>query len=203
MFIVSGAFLIPYIIFMVIEGLPLFFIEFAIGQRFRKTAILAWKEIHPALFGIGISCIVVSLILCIYYVIVLSWCVYYLYMSFTTNLPWDVKNCINYAPYKKILDNITALTKMNQTDPGVIVNLAKFNSLKTNFPDCCVVDAPMWYFYHRTLQISTSISDPGVGLNTKLVVCLIVAWIVTYLCVVKGIQSSGKVISPIFPAIFH
>ena len=75
----GGAFLIPYIIFMVIEGLPLFMIEFAIGQRFRKTAILAWKEIHPALFGVGLSCLAVSFMLCVYYVIVLSWCVYYFF----------------------------------------------------------------------------------------------------------------------------
>nr|QBP15011.1 solute carrier family 6 [Cyanea capillata] len=196
----GGAFLIPYVIFMVIEGLPLFFIEFAIGQRFRKTALLAWKEIHPALFGIGVSCVVVSLVLCIYYVIVLSWCVYYLYMSFTSNLPWDAKNCINYAPFQKIKTSIAALEGKNLSDAGVMANLTRLRLMRDNFPDCCVRDAPMWYFYHRTLQISTSISDPGVGLNAKLTICLIVAWIVTYLCVVKGIQSSGKVVY--FTAVF-
>ncbi len=181
---------------MVIEGLPLFFIEFAIGQRFRKTAVLAWKEIHPALFGIGISCIVVSLVLCIYYVIVLSWCVYYFFMSFTSNLPWDIKNCINYAPYKKLTDQIAFLKKENKTEN--ITDLARLVTMEKGFPDCCVRDAPMWYFYHRTLQISSNIDDAGVGINTKLTICLIVAWIVTYLCVVKGIQSSGKVFHEIF-----
>eukprot|EP00794_Sanderia_malayensis_P007056 gene7056-7848_t len=188
----GGAFLIPYIIFMVIEGLPLFFIEFAIGQRFRKTAVLAWKEIHPALYGIGISCIVVSLALCVYYVIVLSWCVYYFYMSFTSNLPWDVKNCINYPPFKKILDQIA-------NAPNETVK-TKFKAVRDSFPDCCVQDTPQWYFYHKALQISPAIDDAGVGLNTKLTVCLIVAWVVTYLCVVKGIQSSGKVVY--FTAVF-
>lgn len=196
----GGAFLIPYLIFMVIEGLPLFFIEFAIGQRFRKTAILAWKEIHPALFGIGISCLVVSLILCIYYVIVLSWCVYYFFMSFTSSLPWDVKNCVNYLPYKQLSDKIEVMKKMNYSDTGNITKLNSLKFMKANFPDCCVQDAPMWYFYHRTLQVSSSIEDAGVGLNTKLTLCLIVAWIVTYLCVVKGIQSSGKVVY--FTAVF-
>lgn len=178
---------------MVIEGLPLFMIEFAIGQRFRKTAILAWKEINPAFFGIGISCIAVSFMLCIYYVIVLSWCVYYFFMSFQNNLPWDKKNCINYKPYQKLLQEISKYDKMNQTFPWVVSNLTKLNAMKNAFPDCCVKDAPLWYFYHKTLQVSTSIDDSGVGLNTKLTICLIVAWIVTYLCVVKGIQSSGKV----------
>ena len=193
MFALLGAFLIPYIIFMVIEGLPLFMIEFAIGQRFRKTAILAWKEIHPALFGIGLSCLAVSFMLCIYYVIVLSWCVYYFFMSFQTNLPWDKKNCINYKPYQNLLQRIKELTLMNQSLPEVTANLTKLNEMKNKFPDCCVKDAPMWYFYHKTLQVSTSIDDPGIGLNTKLTICLIVAWVLTYLCVVKGIKSSGKV----------
>ena len=188
-----GAFLIPYIIFMVIEGLPLFMIEFSIGQRFRKTAILAWKEIHPALFGIGISCLAVSFMLCVYYVIVLSWCVYYFFMSFQKTLPWNKKNCINYKPYENLLGEIARVEKMNQTLPEVVANLTRLNEIKNKFPDCCVRDAPMWYFYHRTLQVSTSIDDAGVGLNAKLTICLIIAWIVTYMCVVKGIKSSGKV----------
>ena len=183
---------------MIIEGLPLFIIEFSIGQRFRKTAIMAWKEVHPALFGIGISCLVVSFMLCIYYVIVLSWCVYYFYMSFQSNLPWAKKNCINYEPYLKLENEVKRLSKMNLSDPLVKANHTYFTTLKNNFPDCCVIDAPMWYFYHRTLQVSSNIEDAGVGLNAKLTICLVVAWLVTYLCVVKGIQSSGKVFPDIF-----
>ena len=175
---------------MVIEGLPLFMIEFAIGQRFRKTAILAWKEIHPALFGVGLSCLAVSFMLCVYYIIVLSWCVYYFFMSFQTSLPWSQKNCVNYQPYQNLLQKISSL---NKSLPGAAATLTKLNEMKNKFPDCCVRDAPMWYFYHRTLQVSTSIDDAGVGLNAKLVVCLVVAWVVTYMCVVKGIKSSGKV----------
>jgi len=193
----GGAFLIPYVIFMVIEGLPLFMIEFAIGQRFRKTAILAWKEIHPALFGVGLSCLAVSFMLCVYYVIVLSWCVYYFFMSFQTNLPWSQKNCVNYKPYQNLLQKISSL---NTSLPGAAATLTRLNEMKNKFPDCCVRDAPMWYFYHRTLQVSTSIDDAGVGLNAKLVVCLVVAWVVTYMCVVKGIKSSGKVVY--FTAVF-
>ena len=180
---------------MVIEGIPLFMIEFAIGQRLRKTALLAWKEIHPALFGIGLSCLAVSFMLCIYYVIVLSWCVYYFFMSFQKSLPWDKKNCVNYKPYQSLKNQISVLEKMNKSLPDVSQNLTSLKSMLNSFPDCCVKDAPMWYFYHRTLQVSSNIEDAGVGLNSKLVVCLVVAWVVTYLCVVKGIQSSGKVCS--------
>ena len=187
-----GAFLIPYVIFMVLEGLPLFFIEFSIGQRFRKSALQAWNQVSPAVFGIGVSCLVVSFMLCVYYVIVLSWCFYYFFVSFTSNLPWAKKNCANFVPYNNILKNITALkAKNNLTLYGSQIKYLE--QAKDNFPDCCVHDTPMWYWYHKTLQISTSIEDAGVGMNGKLVGCLAIAWIVTYLCVVKGIKSSGKV----------
>ena len=78
---------------MVIEGIPLFYLEFAVGQRFRRSAVGCWKKIHPALMGIGVSCIVVSFLLCIYYIAVLAWCFYYLFVSLTSKLPWRLENC--------------------------------------------------------------------------------------------------------------
>ena len=89
----SGAFLIPYFIMMVIEGIPLFYIEFAVGQRFRRSAVGCWKRIHPALTGVGTACIVISMLLCIYYISVIAWCFYYFFVSFTSKLPWRVENC--------------------------------------------------------------------------------------------------------------
>lgn len=88
-----GAFLIPYFIMMIIEGIPLFFIEFAVGQRFRRSAVGCWTKIHPALMGIGISCMVISAMLCIYYIAVIAWSFFYLFSSFTSQLPWRIENC--------------------------------------------------------------------------------------------------------------
>ena len=41
----SGAFLIPYWIMLFAEGLPLFLLELAIGQRLRKGSIGVWKQV--------------------------------------------------------------------------------------------------------------------------------------------------------------
>ena len=47
----GGAFLIPYVIMLLIEGLPIFLLELAIGQRLRKGSIGAWSRISPFLGG--------------------------------------------------------------------------------------------------------------------------------------------------------
>lgn len=177
---------------MVIEGLPLFFLELSIGQRMRKSAIRCWQDVHPALFGIGVACLMVSLMLCLYYVIVIAWCCYYFFISFTNSLPWEHdKLCPGYNTFKALERELQAC-ELNTT-----CFATNYTTLKMNydtFPDCCVRDPPQYYFYHHALQISTDIEASGVGLNGKLVGCLVFAWIITYLCVVKGIKSSGKVL---------
>ena len=204
-FSTSGAFLIPYVIFMLIEGIPLMLLEFAIGQKMRMTAVRVWKEIHPALFGVGIGCIVVSLLLCIYYVVVIAWCLFYLFVSMQKNLPWKVDElCDKYPQYNNLQEKVK-FWKTNYTNyenspnnASLLSNYSKgmYQSAMqeiSNFSDCCVIDPPQWYFYTKVLDISTDIEDYSNGLNGKLVGCLILAWVIVYLCVVKGIKSSGKV----------
>lgn len=46
----AGAFLVPYLLFMVIAGMPLFYMELALGQFNREGAAGVWK-ICPVLKG--------------------------------------------------------------------------------------------------------------------------------------------------------
>lgn len=39
----TGAFLVPYLFFMVIAGMPLFYMELALGQYNREGAAGVWK----------------------------------------------------------------------------------------------------------------------------------------------------------------
>lgn len=71
-----------------LQGLPIFYLELAIGQRLRKGAIGVWSQVSPYLGGIGISSAIVSYIVALYYNLIIAWCLIYLLHSFETPLPW-------------------------------------------------------------------------------------------------------------------
>lgn len=47
----GGAFLVPYCVFLIFGGLPLFYMELALGQFHRCGCLSIWKRICPALKG--------------------------------------------------------------------------------------------------------------------------------------------------------
>ncbi|XP_025771692.1 sodium- and chloride-dependent transporter XTRP3 [Puma concolor] len=50
----ARSFLVPYIIMLVVEGMPLLYLELAVGQRMRQGSIGAWRTISPYLGGVGL-----------------------------------------------------------------------------------------------------------------------------------------------------
>lgn len=49
--LIAGAFLIPYCIMLVVGGIPLFYMELALGQHNRKGAITCWGRLVPLFKG--------------------------------------------------------------------------------------------------------------------------------------------------------
>ncbi|XP_044027256.1 inactive sodium-dependent neutral amino acid transporter B(0)AT3 isoform X2 [Siniperca chuatsi] len=85
----GGAFLIPYLIALVFEGLPLLYLELAIGQRLRMGSIGVWNSISPLLGGVGIASMLVSFLVGIFYNTILAWVLWYFFHSFQNPLPWS------------------------------------------------------------------------------------------------------------------
>jgi neurotransmitter:Na+ symporter, NSS family len=85
----GGAFLIPYLIALLVLGIPLLILEFAIGQKLQKGAIDAFGTINHRLRGIGTTAVMSGFIVVVYYAAVMAWALIFFINSFQTKLPWS------------------------------------------------------------------------------------------------------------------
>ncbi len=84
----GSAFLVPYIIAMLVVGIPLLIMEFSIGHLTQQAAPGAFKRVGSKWEFAGWWPIVLSFIIVCYYAVVLAWCLNYLIFSFHQQLPW-------------------------------------------------------------------------------------------------------------------
>uniref|UniRef100_A0A2K5LND6 Transporter n=1 Tax=Cercocebus atys TaxID=9531 RepID=A0A2K5LND6_CERAT len=172
----GGAFLIPYTLFLIIAGMPLFYMELALGQYNREGAATVWK-ICPFFKGVGYAVILIALYVGFYYNVIIAWSLYYLFSSFTLNLPWTDCGHTWNSP--------------NCTDPkllngSVLGNHTKYSKYKFT---------PAAEFYERGvlhLHESSGIHDIGLP-QWQLLLCLMVVVVVLYFSLWRGVKTSGKV----------
>uniref|UniRef100_A0AAX7VL97 Transporter n=1 Tax=Astatotilapia calliptera TaxID=8154 RepID=A0AAX7VL97_ASTCA len=179
----GGAFLIPYILFLFIAGMPLFYMELALGQYNREGAATVWK-ICPVFKGVGYTVILIALYVGFYYNVIIAWSLHYLFSSMTTELPWlkcgNSWNSVNCTEFNGSLpDNSTSYAKNKNT--------------------------PAAEYYERgvlNLHESSGIEDLGWP-RWQLVLCLVVVVFILYFSLWKGVKSSGKVWTDAATQIFY
>ena len=76
----GGAFLIPYLVAIFAAGLPLLFLDYAVGHKFRKAPPTAYKKLMNS-ESLGWWQVMVTLVIGIYYASVLSWAGSYMFYS--------------------------------------------------------------------------------------------------------------------------
>lgn len=89
-----GAFLLPYGIMLVVGGIPLFYMELALGQHNRKGAITCWGRLVPLFKGIGYAVVLIAFYVDFYYNVIIAWSLRFFFASFTNDLPWT--SCTNF-----------------------------------------------------------------------------------------------------------
>ncbi|KAG9339818.1 hypothetical protein JZ751_022485, partial [Albula glossodonta] len=159
----GGVFFIPYLLFMMTCGIPLFFMETALGQYTCQGGITCWRKICPLFEGIGYASQVIIVFSAVSYIIILAWAFFYLFNCFSSELPW-AKSCYD-------------ITKNNVTS-----NRTSGTNMKLP-----VVE----FWERRVLNISGGIEELG-SVRWELALCLLLSWIICYFCVWKGVKSTGK-----------
>uniref|UniRef100_A0A8B9H0K4 Transporter n=1 Tax=Astyanax mexicanus TaxID=7994 RepID=A0A8B9H0K4_ASTMX len=163
----GGAFLIPYIIMLFVCGIPLLFMEYAIGQYTRLGPVHGLAKICPLFKGVGLATVVISFVLATYYNVLMTWALYYLFNSFGSNLPWQ--SCNN---------TWNAVSNCSTGFPGNATHLQS---------------ASQQFFDRKLLEMTRGIEDAG-GVRWELLGLLALAWLIIYFCIFKGVKSTGKVV---------
>jgi len=168
-------------------------------------------KICPIFKGVGIAAAVMAFWLNIYYIVVLSWAMAYLWNSLrlddnvpwrTCNNTWNTNFCRSeYDPIqcesnRTIAEyfNVKILTEDHLTE----YKKQFFIGPKANFTFCTSADlavrSPVKEFWDfRILGISGGVEQLG-GLRYDLAIFLLICWIICYLCIFKGVKWTGKVV---------
>ncbi|XP_075875950.1 sodium- and chloride-dependent GABA transporter 3-like [Nelusetta ayraudi] len=172
----GGAFLVPYVVFAVLCGVPLFLLETFIGQYTQEGCITCWGKLCPLAQGIGYGHMIIKL----YdfgYILVQVWALFYLVSSFQTPLPWATCN--------NTWNTESCVTLQDSLSPSE--NLTSNNTRLRNTSSAAVE-----FWERRMLGMSMGIEELGT-VRWDLALCLLACWVFCYFSIWKGVRSSGKV----------
>uniref|UniRef100_A0A8C8YTT8 Transporter n=1 Tax=Prolemur simus TaxID=1328070 RepID=A0A8C8YTT8_PROSS len=182
----GGAFMFPYFIMLIFCGIPLFFMELSFGQFASQGCLGVWR-VCPLFKGVGYGMMVVSTYIGIYYNVVICIAFYYFFSSMTHVLPWAYcNNPWNTPDCASVLDaaNLTNGSRP-AARPSNLSHLLN-HSLQRTSPS-----EEYWRLY--VLKLSDDIGNFG-EVRLPLLGCLGVSWVVVFLCLIRGVKSSGKVV---------
>jgi len=212
----GAAFLIPYFILLILVGKPMYYMETAMGQFSRTSPLQLW-ECAPIAKGVGYGMLVLCLIVAIYYNVIMSYAIIYMGASirgiWEPTLPWAscggednwwgaTENCI---VVHEVLNNSSDSAAPTAIGGGGLDQDGSFNiSLPRCYPNenitvnCTTKESStlqFWEIYVLNLT-KPRLGEPGDlgGFDYKIPLALFFSWTVVFLCLMKGVKSSGKVV---------
>ena len=84
----GSAFIVTYLICILVIGMPMLLSEFVVGRSVQKDCVGAFKELAPKSpwYAVGWLSVLISIIIMTFYPVIAGWSVYYAYLSITGQL---------------------------------------------------------------------------------------------------------------------
>ncbi|CAG2231692.1 sodium-dependent dopamine transporter-like [Mytilus edulis] len=208
----GGCFLIPYVMMLVAAGIPLFYMELALGQFNRTGAITCWGNLCPLFKGIGWAVVLIAFYTDFFYNIIIAWALHFLFSSFTSELPWsscghewNTEHCYDgtYRGSSTDSNSTNGTTSFSIFEPITVTASSNISAnITTNVTRIFRTSPAEEYFNRGMLKLhkSTGIFDVG-GINWEITLCLLGVYVICYFSMWKGIHTSGKVVwfTALFP----
>ncbi|XP_058830523.1 sodium-dependent nutrient amino acid transporter 1-like isoform X2 [Topomyia yanbarensis] len=168
----GGAFVIPYIIVLLLVGKPVYYMEMIIGQFSSRGSVKIY-DCAPIMRGVGYGQLFSVIALITYYSSLMSLILSYMFDSFRSPLPWA--ECRpEWGP-----SCIDAVATTTTDGNGTMVDMTRVSSSE-------------FYFKRVVLKEISSIED-GIGLpDWQLTLFLCLSWSFVLLTLIKGVKSAGK-----------
>ncbi|XP_053130153.1 sodium- and chloride-dependent neutral and basic amino acid transporter B(0+) [Hemicordylus capensis] len=199
----GGAFLIPYTIMLALAGLPLFFMECSLGQFASQGPISVWR-ILPLFKGVGITMVIISSCVSIYYNVIIAYSLYYFFASFQKTLPWASCHNETWADSRCSKEKIVLTCNATYNNSIIHKNYTWIQSQNLTCIDGSefLKDTQVpseQYWNTQVLKRSSGLDETG-EVVWYLALCLLLSWLIVAVALFKGIKSSGKIVY--FTAIF-
>ena len=184
----GGAFLIPYTIFLVLIGVPMMYLEMSIGQYFRVGNISLWGKVNVYMKGIGYSSLLVVSYITLYYSTIIAYAVFYLLASFRYVLPWST--CDNEWNSPQCADRTRNASAL------LLSSLANNNNKNVSSSVSTKMSSPAEEYFNRhmlAIHKSSGLDDLG-PIKLDLTCCLVLVYVLMYVCIFNGVKSTGKAV---------
>ncbi|GAB6033259.1 solute carrier 6 (neurotransmitter transporter) [Chamberlinius hualienensis] len=219
----GGSFLIAYLVMTVFVGAPLFVLELAMGQYAGKSPVIFFANMFPVFSGVGLAMLTVTALVMIYYSVILAWILIYIFSSFSKVLPWSFcdtswcsSECFSADQYaecarqnKTLFNGTCFLTSnlcqmfgykfSNATHCYGPLNSSSLNYSTINDLPLHRIPSAVDYYTNHVLDMSNGIDDIG-SIKWQLVIALLIAWVLVFVCLFRSSYTSGKLIY--FTALF-
>jgi NSS family neurotransmitter:Na+ symporter len=160
----GGSFFVPYFFAIAIMGIPFLILEYGIGFSFKRAFTDIFKSINPKFEYIAWVLIFSISIVLIYYMVIISWDMFYLFKSLTFS--WGSDTAAYFVQNVGGSDNLSNMSNFFiPVGIGVIISWAV-----------------LWFISHRSI-------DKGIGLASKILipaVFVIMAVIVIFALMLPG-----------------